>query len=136
MLRLVIDTNTLVSGFGWGGPPAAVVDAVLARQVGVLLSSPLREELARVLRYPKLATVFPDPDRIVVLLTEIAEPVEPSEGLTVVADEPDNRVLEAAASGYADLIVTGDTGLLELHDFRGIQIVTPRQAAALLTGQT
>lgn len=132
MLWLVIDTNTLVSGFGWGGPPGAVVDAVLDGRAGVLLSSPLREELTRVLHYPKLARVFPEPDRLVALLAAIAEPVEPTERLSVVADEPDNRVLEAAAAGQADLIVTGDAGLLELVTFRGIRIVTARQAIVLV----
>lgn len=123
MLRLVIDTNTLVSGFGWSGPPAAVVDAVLA-------------ELARVLRYSKFAGVFPDPDRILALLTAIAEPVEPGERFAVVADEPDNRVLEAAVSGQADLIVTGDSDLLQLREFRGIRILTPREATTLIIGQS
>jgi putative PIN family toxin of toxin-antitoxin system len=65
MLRVVIDTNTLVSGFGWGGLPGAVIDAVLVGHAIVLLSAPLREELACVRHYPKLAQVFPGAHRIV-----------------------------------------------------------------------
>jgi putative PIN family toxin of toxin-antitoxin system len=132
MLRLVIDTNTLVSGFGWGGPPGSVVDAVLDGRAVVLLSAPLREELARVLRYPKLARAFPDPDRILTLLTTIAVPVEPTQHVSVLADEPDNRVLEAAINGQADLIVTGDAALLDLETIGGIRTVTARQATRLI----
>ena len=45
--------------------------------------------------------------------------------MAVLADEPDNRVLEAAAAGRADLIVTGDKATQDLGSFRGIPIVSP-----------
>ena len=61
MIAVVLDTNTLVSGLGWSGPPSVIVDAVLAGEL-LLVSSPLLlSELERVLAYPKLAPVFPDP---------------------------------------------------------------------------
>lgn len=112
-MRVVADTNTLVSGFGWHGAPAGVVDAI-----------------TRVLRYPKLASVFPDPDRIVGLVRAVADTVQPTSRLAIVADEPDNRVLEAATDGQADAIVTGDRELLNLRTFRDISVLT---AADLLS---
>ena len=54
-MRIVADTNTLVSGFGWDGPPGQVVDTVLSGQVTLVISPALLGELARVLAYPKLA---------------------------------------------------------------------------------
>ena len=131
-MRIVADTNTLVSGFGWGGAPGLVVDAILAGRLTLVISPPLREELDRVLRYPKLAAVFPEPERITALLTAIAEPVEPARQLAVLADEPYNRVLEAALAGQAEVIVTGDAALLELREFEGIAILNARQLADLL----
>jgi putative PIN family toxin of toxin-antitoxin system len=131
-MRIVADTNTLVSGFGWGGAPSLVVDAILAGRLTLVISPPLRDELDRVLRYPKLAAVFPEPERITALLTAIAEPVEPPRRLAVLADEPDNRVLEAAVAGQAEVIVTGDAALLELREFEGIAILNARQLADLL----
>jgi predicted nucleic acid-binding protein len=53
-MRIVADTSTLVSGFGWGGP-------VLSGQVTLVISPALLGELARVLACPKLAAVFDDP---------------------------------------------------------------------------
>lgn len=41
-------------------------------------------------------------------------------------DDPDNRVLECALAGRADAIVTGDTALLELGEYRGVRIVSLR----------
>jgi uncharacterized protein len=96
-MRIVADTNTLVSGLGWGGPPGQVVDAVLSGQATLVISPALLGELARVLAYPKLAAVFDDPAALVAAVAETADTVDPAERVTVLADEPDNRVLEAAA---------------------------------------
>jgi putative PIN family toxin of toxin-antitoxin system len=85
----------------------------------------LLDELDRVLRYPKLAAVFLDPAGIIERLRAIAEVVEPGTTLSVVADEPDNRVLEAAAEARVDAIVTGDAGLLDLSSYDDIPVMSP-----------
>lgn len=108
-----------------------MVDAVLAGRLTLITSRALHEELDRVLRYPKLASVFPEPERILALRTAIAEPVDPTLRLAVLADEPDNRVLEGAAAGQAEAIVTGDAELRELRVFEGIPILTASQLAGL-----
>ncbi len=118
MIVVVLDTNTLVSGFGWSGPPSVIVDAVLAGELLLVSSVALLDELDRVLRYPKLARVFLDPAEIIERVRAIAEVVEPGTTLSVVADEPDNRILEAAAEARVDAIVTGDAGLLDLFELR------------------
>ena len=124
MIVVVLDTNTIVSGLGWSGPPARILDGVLAGQL-VLASSPaLLAELERVLVYPKLARVFPDPAGLVAQLRSVVDLVEPSFELAVVADEPDNRVLEAAVAVRADAIVTGDGGLLALGEHEGIPVLS------------
>jgi putative PIN family toxin of toxin-antitoxin system len=121
---VVVDTNTLVSGLGWSGPAAQILDAALAGRL-VLVSSPaLLAELGRVLAYPKLARVFPDPEGLVARLRTVVELVEPAFELAVVAEEPDNRVLEAAVAVRADAIVTGDAGLLALGDHDGIPVLS------------
>jgi len=93
----------------------------------LLVSSPsLLAELDAVLRYPKLAPVFPQPEAVVDLVGEIAVLVEPRRRLDVLQDEADNRVLEAAAEATADFIVTGDRGLLDLERYGTTVVVTPR----------
>ena len=58
----------------------------------------------------------------------IAKVVEPREPLSVISDDPDdNRVLECAVKGEADVIVSGDRHLLNLANYQGISIVTVRQ---------
>ena len=124
MIAVVVDTNTLVSGLGWSGPPSVIVDALLAGELVLVSSPPLLDELERVLAYPKLAHVFDDPAGITALVRSVADVVEPTSTLAAVADEPDNRVLEAAAEAGVDAVVTGDAGLLALVEFQGIPVMS------------
>lgn len=124
MIAVVVDTNTLVSGLGWSGPPSVIVDALLAGELVLVSSPPLLDELERVLAYPKLAHVFDDPAGITALVRSVADVVEPTSTLAAVADEPDNRVLEAAVEAGVDAVVTGDAGLLALVEFQGIPVMS------------
>lgn len=104
MIAVVLDTNTLVSGLGWSGAPSVLVDAVLAGELMLVSSPPLLDELERVLAYPKLVHVFNDPAGVTALVRSIADVVEPTSTLAAVADEPDNRVLEAAVEAGVDAV--------------------------------
>ena len=92
MTRVVLDTNVVVSGLGWSGPPAAIIDAVTAGELTLLSSSALIAELRRVLSYPKLAKVFANPDAIADLVASASVEVLTTTQLQVVADDSDNRV--------------------------------------------
>ena len=64
--------------------------------------------------------------RVAVFLDDLATTVRPRRKLRIVQDDPDNRVLECAVTGRAALIVTGDSGLLALGEYRGVRIVSLR----------
>ncbi|MDA8398770.1 MAG: putative toxin-antitoxin system toxin component, PIN family [Actinomycetota bacterium] len=125
-LRAVLDTNVIVSGLGWRGAPAAVLDAVLDGRVTLVTSPPLLAELRRVLLYPKLARVIEGGGKLADLVEASGVVVLSSRVFAVVGDESDNRVLEAAVEGAADYIVSGDEDLLGLGSFQGIAVETPR----------
>lgn len=126
----VLDSNVIVSGLGWSGAPARIIEAVLAGELVLVTSSPLLAELRRVLAYPKLARAIPDGSRLADLLEMSSVVVEPSRVFAVVEDESDNRVLEAAVAAGADYIVSGDGHLLTLGLFQGIPILTPAEFVA------
>ena len=133
MIAAVVDTNVLVSGFGWPrGAPGQVVDAILAGRFLLVTSPALLDELRRVLGYPKFAAVFDEPDRIVELVRDIAVVIEPRVAVDVVADEADNRVLEAAIAAQVDLVVTGDADLLVLGSYGEVRIATAKAFLGLL----
>ncbi len=61
--------------------------------------------------------------RTAVFLGDIATLVKPGRRLRVLADEPDNRILECAVAGRADVIVTGDRAMPALGEYRGTRVV-------------
>lgn len=127
-LRAVVDTNVLVSGLGWPGPPATVVDAALSGGIQLVTSQPLLEELRRVLEYPRLSMVLRTTGlaagEVVALVTEASIVVVPIGQATRARDADDNRVLEAAAAGSVDVIISGDADLLSLGAYSGTPILT------------
>lgn len=123
--RVVLDTNVIVSGLGWRGAPAAILDAVGDGRLVFVTSAPLLAELRRVLEYPKLAKVIQGGAQLTDLVAASGIVVVPNRVLTVVSDDDDNRVLEAAIEGAANYIVSGDADLLDLGTFQGIPIITP-----------
>ena len=83
-----------------------------------ITSDALLAELSRVLRYEQLRAKFPEPDRIVTLWAQTCVVVSPA--MTFALAAGDNHVLEAAAEGSVDYIVTGDKPLLALADDNGV----------------
>jgi putative PIN family toxin of toxin-antitoxin system len=132
--RVVLDSNVIVSGLGWSGAPARIVEAVLAGELMLVTSSPLLAELRRVLAYPKLAKVILEGEKLADLVEMSSIVIEPVSVFDAVEDESDNRVLEAAVDGGADYIVSGDEHLLTLGAFRGIPIVTPSEFVTTILG--
>ena len=136
MTRAVLDTNTIVSGIGWGGTPGAVLDAALAGHFEIVTSPALLDELRRVLDYPKLQAVIGDADELIKLLALAAIVVTPTEAVEIVRDPDDNRLIEAAQAGQADVIVSGDQDLITLVHVGQINILTPREFLESLNPHT
>ena len=132
-MKVVLDTNLIVSGIGWGGTPGRVWDALRAGQHQIVTSLALLEELERVLAYPRLSSLTKDPifPEVWEWLHQPEHLVYPTETLLVIVeDPPDNRLLEAAVAGKADVIVSGDHHLLALGTFREIPIISAAEFAA------
>jgi putative PIN family toxin of toxin-antitoxin system len=130
-MRVVFDTNIYVSALVLSGGRA---DVALRRAIedehGVLISSPIVDELLGVLAR-KFARDPEELSRVALFIDDLCEMVTPVTEVRDLPDEPDNRVLECALAGRADLIVTGDRAMLRLENWRGIRIVT---LAAFLAG--
>jgi putative PIN family toxin of toxin-antitoxin system len=95
---------------------------------GLLKSAATEKQLLDVLARPHIAAVATVSFRenIAVLLAA-AEPVEIVERIAACRDPTDDKFLELAVNGRADVIVSGDGDLLALHPFRAIPILTPAQ---------
>jgi putative PIN family toxin of toxin-antitoxin system len=126
-MKVVFDTNILVSALVFpGGRAEAALLRIIEEHDQLLLSKPILDELLGVLAR-KFSRDAEELARTAVLLSELALTVRPRQKLRVVVDDPDNRVLECALAGRADAIVTGDSALLELGEFRGVRVISLRE---------
>lgn len=122
-MRVVFDTNVLVAALVFpGGRGEEALQRILEERDELLLSKPILDELLGVLAR-KFARDTEELSRVAVLLADIATFVKPGRRISVLRDAPDNRILECAAAGKADLIVTGDQALLALGEHAGVRIV-------------
>jgi len=126
--RIVLDTNVLISAIIFGGPPRAVLKLVISGATDCSLSLPILDELKAVLQRPRFGFSTEQTLRVVEELHGICEIVEPLARIDKIQTDPDdNRVLECAIEARARYIVSGDSDLLELGEFEGIHILSPRQ---------
>jgi putative PIN family toxin of toxin-antitoxin system len=125
-MRIVVDTNVFVSAVLKANSLPFVVVRWIERHDGLLKSAATEDELLGVLQRPRIAAVTAPSFRAgLTMLLADAELVEITEQIAVCRDLKDDKFLELAVNGRADLIVSGDQDLLVLNPFRGIPIVTP-----------
>lgn len=125
-MRVVIDTGVFISA-ALKAETVPNLAVYRATQRGVLLKSPSTEaELREVIDRPHLARLIAPVARArLVELMARAELVPITERIAACRDAKDDKFLELAVSGKADVIVSGDDDLLVLNPFRGIPIVLP-----------
>lgn len=125
-LKVVLDTNILVSSLIFGGKPQQTENLVLERKIVGITSLVLLAEFIDVLAKRFYFNEF----RLRQTEKKIKKNfiiVKPRATIKVLKDNSDNRVLEAAVEGDCRYIITGDKELLSLKSFKGIKIITPGQ---------
>ena len=132
-VRVVLDTNIIISALISSGPPRTVVEWCRTGDMLFVTSDAILAELSEVMRR-KFGW---EAERVVVLLEELrsfALVVLPGVTIQQIPDDPaDNRVLECALEGQVDYIVSGDTRHLQpLVRFEGIPIVSPARLVSTL----
>lgn len=140
-MKLVVDTNVLLSGSLWKGAASQLIDAVLDGEATLCISDALLAEFADVLQRDKfkarLQQSGKDAAAMAARFRDVGHTVEPVaiEVPTALRDPDDAHVLACAVSAAADLIVSGDLDLLALKSFRGIPIVEITEALSRLGTQ-
>ena len=127
-MKVVLDTNVLISGlFFPGGPPYRILLSLFNERFANVTSPDLLTELERVIRRKFQEVSDQLREEIVHFVAESSEVVYPLRRLHLIdKDEPDNRVLECAVTAKAEFVVSGDKRhLLPLKVFEGIRILSP-----------
>jgi len=127
-MKVVVDTNVLISGVFFGGMPSRVLEAWRDGKIGLVVTPEILEEYRRV--GEELEAQFPGVSLapLLALLVMTAEIIEPP-GLPeqVSRDPDDDKFIACALAGDCRCIVSGDKDLLEVSGYQGVKIVAPRE---------
>jgi len=127
MIKVVLDTNVFISALFWKGAPYQIFKRILEGAILNFISPKILEELkSRLLEKFKLP-----PEKVKEFLEIIvfnSQIVYPKKKLSVVKKDPeDNKILECALEAKASFVISGDKHLLEIKEYKGIKIISPKE---------
>ncbi len=133
-MRVVLDTNVLISALAFpGSKPDQILGRVRRRELQLILSPFILDETQRIL-VRKLGLALAAATALIRDLTNLADVVHPTKQLHLItAQDDDNRILECAVEGKADILVTGDRAhLLPLQSVGKTRILSPADFLGLI----
>jgi putative PIN family toxin of toxin-antitoxin system len=127
-MKVVVDTNVLVSGVFFGGMPSRILEAWREKRIDVVVSPDILEEYRRVGEH--LETQFTDVSlapflALLVMNAEIIEPPDLPEQVS--RDSDDDKFIACALAGGCHVIISSDKDLLSISGYRGVKVVAPRE---------
>ena len=130
VIRVVVDTNVVVSALLFGGVPGELISLWKSGNLKPLASPEIIDEYIRVLAYPKFKL---SEDEINFLLYfeilpffEVIEVKQRSQ-IIISADPSDDKFIQCAEKGKAGIIISGDRHLLSLKQYKKIKIMSAEQ---------
>ncbi|TXD82498.1 putative toxin-antitoxin system toxin component, PIN family [Subsaximicrobium wynnwilliamsii] len=130
MQKVILDTNVIVSALIQKNYPYLILDYCIEGNATICISNAMLQEYIEVLRRPKFAGFIDfktNADFLIARISEMAETYEPTHKLNIIADEPDNRLLELAKISNANFIITGNTNDFTMKVFEQTKIVSPKK---------
>jgi len=133
-MKVVLDTNVIVSGLLWGGPPNRLLKWARDGVLEVVCCEEAIAEVKRVIEYPKFsrrisALEFSSQQIMAYLMNLVVHVPSPESVPAVISEDPsDDLFLALAVENRAHLIVSGDRHLLALKEYDHLPIVTPGEA--------
>ena len=137
-MNCVIDTNVVMSGLLWHGPPNQLLKWSRDGIMRIFACEETIAELKRVLNYKRfgkrLSTIGSTPDEVFAYFMNLVVFVPSPKHIPkeIVEDPFDNLFLALASENKAHLIISGDNHLLNLKEYKHIQIVTPAEACKVV----
>lgn len=136
-MRVVLDTNTVLSALLWGGVPESILAAASQGRIELYTSEVLLLELMEILPRAKFAQRILkgqlSPTQLLEEYRGMSEVIEPANISPVVIEDPDDdHELACALAARADLIISGDNALLALKHYQRIPIVSAISAMQII----
>ena len=137
-MRVVADTNVVISGLLWGGPPNRIMKWARDGRLEIPACESTAEELRRVIQYERflqrLSVLNVTPQEFFAYFLNLVHFVPDVENIpnVIKADRFDNIFLAMVETHHAHLIISGDRHLLKLTQYRSIEIVIPSEAVQVI----
>jgi uncharacterized protein len=133
-MRIVLDTNVLVSALISEGKPRRLLDTIVSRKHTLVISRKIIQEFVSTSLDPRIQKYVTTQDTTEFLhyLASVSEVVALRSKIRRAKDEGDNEILATAHDGHAAFLVSGDYDLLDIGKFRGINIVTVNRMLSML----
>ena len=137
LLKLVLDTNTIISAFFWEGNEVELLRKIEQGNADLYITIEILKEVEEVIKRPKFNEVMMKanltPDQIMQKIVSLSHLViAPKLNIKVCRDDKDNKFLECAESAKANYLVSGDEDLLSLKEYKGIPIIRTWRMLQLL----
>jgi len=131
-MKVVLDTNILVSGTFWKGDSDKIIEIIDKGEVELILCKELIDEYFDVINRDEIIDKIKNKNLVlnksihnIINNSNLVVPLEKFD--IIKEDSDDNVVLECAVEGKVDYIVTQDNHILKLGEFQGIKIITPEE---------
>lgn len=126
-MRIVIDTNVVISGVFFGGMPRKVLTAVVNESVSAYASKEIVDEYNGIIQEMISRKQGHIDISILTPLIQYMEIIEPETRVKVCRDKDDNKFIECAVDAKALYIVSGDKDLLDIEEYKGIKVITAKE---------
>ena len=135
-MKIVCDTNVLVSGILFGGHSRQILNWSSRGKLTNFISEEILNEVKEVLLRPKFKLTHQQVNSVIALFRDTFEIVYPAIHHNVIQSDPDDDlILDAAMEAQVEVIVSGDKHLRSLELWRGIRMLSPAEFVMEFEGQ-
>lgn len=128
MRKIILDTNVLISGIFFSGPPYPILDAWRKRKFDIVVSHEILQEYKDVFQELSLKYEEIDSDDIIELISVNAKVFLSIKLKEKVTDDPDDeKFIACAIASKAKIIISGDKHLLKVNGYKGISVIKPKE---------
>ena len=126
-MRVVFDTNIFISALAIPGSLAekAMLKVIEGGDI-LIISRDIIYEVLSVLS-SKFSRDKEGLSHVAVFLSELGQLVKPTQKLSIFKEDPENRILECAIHGKANVLVTGDKEMLQVREYKGVKIISLKE---------
>ena len=125
-MKIVVDTNVVISGIFFGGNPRMIIEAAVSGRVDAYATAEIIQEYAEIVEYLVEKKQGKLDSSILSKLFMSLTVIESETVIEICRDVDDNKFIECAVDAKALYIVSGDRDLLDVQKYDGIQIITAK----------